>query len=43
MEALTSQDLQLVSSAIGSIYSLRTLAEFPGEIMLVLENLISSE
>jgi DNA-binding NarL/FixJ family response regulator len=43
MEALTSQDLQLVTTAIGAIYTLRTLAEFPAGVMLLLEDLISSE
>jgi hypothetical protein len=43
MEALTSHDLQLVTTTIGSIYSLRTLAEFPAWVMQLLENLISSE
>jgi DNA-binding CsgD family transcriptional regulator len=43
MEKLNSQDLQLISTAIQKIYSLRTLAEFPAWVMAVLEDLISSE
>jgi DNA-binding CsgD family transcriptional regulator len=43
MEKLNSQDLQLINTTIQQIYSLRTLAEFPAWIMLLLEDLISSE
>jgi DNA-binding CsgD family transcriptional regulator len=43
MEKLNSQDLQLINSCIREIYSLRTLAEFPEWVMLLLEDLISSE
>ncbi len=43
MESLNSQDIQLVSTCIQKLYSLRTLAEFPEIVMLLLENLIASE
>ena len=43
MEILNSQDIQLVSTCIQQLYSLRTLAEFPEWVMLLLEDLISSE
>jgi DNA-binding CsgD family transcriptional regulator len=43
MEKLNSQDLQLISTCIQQLYSLRTLAEFPAWVMLLLENLIGSE
>jgi DNA-binding CsgD family transcriptional regulator len=43
MEKLNSQDLQLVNTCIQQIYSLRTLAEFPEWIMMLLEDLITSE
>jgi hypothetical protein len=43
MEKLNSQDLQLINTTIQQIYSLCTLAEFPAWIMLLLEDLISSE
>jgi DNA-binding CsgD family transcriptional regulator len=43
MENLNSQDLQLISTAIQKIYSLRTLAEFPVWVMKLLEDLIISE
>ncbi len=43
MEKLNSQDLQLVNTCIQQIYSLRTLSEFPEWIMMLLEDLISSE
>lgn len=43
MKKLNSRDLQLINNCIREIYSLRTLAEFPEWVMLLLENLISSE
>jgi DNA-binding NarL/FixJ family response regulator len=43
VEKLNSQDFQLVSTCIQQIYSLRTLAEFPAWIMMLLEDLIVSE
>jgi DNA-binding CsgD family transcriptional regulator len=43
MEQLNSQDFELIHTAIQKIYSLRTLAEFPTWIMLLLEDSIVSE
>jgi DNA-binding CsgD family transcriptional regulator len=43
MEKLNSQDLQLISTAIEQIYSLRTLIEFSAWVMTLLEDLIISE
>lgn len=43
MERLNDRDLQLISTTIQQLYSLRTLAEFPAWVMLLLEDLISSE
>jgi hypothetical protein len=43
VEKLNSQDLQLISTCIQQIYSLRNLAEFPAWIMMLLEDLIISE
>ncbi len=43
MEQLSSKDLQLINTCIQQLYSLRTLAEFPESVMLLLEDLISSE
>jgi DNA-binding CsgD family transcriptional regulator len=43
MERLNDRDLQLIGTTIQQIYSLRTLAEFPAWVMLLLEDLISSE
>jgi DNA-binding CsgD family transcriptional regulator len=43
MEQLSSKDLQLINTCIQQLYSLRTLAEFPEWVMLLLEDLISSE
>jgi DNA-binding CsgD family transcriptional regulator len=43
VKKLNSQDLQLINNCIREIYSLRTLAEFPEWVMLLLENLIISE
>jgi DNA-binding NarL/FixJ family response regulator len=43
MESLNSQDIQLVNTCIQKLYSLRTLAEFPEWVMLLLEDAIGSE
>ncbi|WP_310421805.1 helix-turn-helix transcriptional regulator [Chamaesiphon sp. VAR_48_metabat_135_sub] len=43
MEKLNSHDFQLINTCIQQIYSLRTLAEFPKWIMMLLEDLIISE
>ncbi len=43
MEQLNSQDLQLINTCIQQLYSLRTLAEFPEWVMVLLEDLIGSE
>jgi DNA-binding CsgD family transcriptional regulator len=43
VKKLNSRDLQLVDNCIREIYSLRTLAEFPEWVMLLLEKLIVSE
>jgi DNA-binding CsgD family transcriptional regulator len=43
VKKLNSRDLQLIDNCVKGIYSLRTLAEFPEWVMLMLENLIVSE
>ena len=43
LEKLNSHDLQLINTCIQNIYSLRTLAEFPAWIMMLMEDLIVSE